>query len=104
MIQIGYWKQLFEQMRFVGKYIVKEDIKDFGNLKVDSHWQYGFLLWLFSDLLTLLNIFFPFDKEIEKAKLKTKIEELENAKQRLSLPNKQITTRKRWQISTSLDG
>lgn len=83
-------------MRILGKQMVKENMK----FKKESipEWLAGFALWSFAEHLTLLNILFPFDKNIKNKIIKKELEEF-IAKQRISLPNKQDTLRRRWKIN-----
>lgn len=115
---VDKWSLILSQIRTLGKWLVKDDIHDFGyftyfdrNGHEDHplplhHWQYGLMLWMASEYLTLMNMFYPFDKQIEKAKIKNKIKELKkkNAKQPNTQFNRQNALRKGWQIYSSLDG
>lgn len=101
-------------MRLLGKTLVKDDLHDFGYFTYFDrdghkdhpsplhHWQYGLILWTLSEYLSLINMFFPLDREIEKAHLKNRIEEIkrlkDNSKQRGSLSNRQNTLRGGWQV------
>lgn len=80
-------RQLFRQLRELGKFIVKDDLE---NPELISNLSLGVTIWWFSEILTLLDFFFPFDKQIEKAQIKKKIKELKRkkyAKQRNSQVN-----------------
>ncbi len=79
------WSIFFDQLRALGKHLVRDDIHDLGYFKYFGreghkdhpgnlhHWQYGVLLWALSEYLTLLNVLFPFDREIQKRKIRDQI-------------------------------
>lgn len=111
------WSAILAQVRNLGKWLVKDDIHDFGYFTYYDrdghedhplplhHWQYGLALWMASEYLTLLNMFYPLDKQIKKAQLKNKIEMMKrDAKQRNPQPNRQTTVRKGWQVYSQMDG
>lgn len=76
MIFMSTLRDLLRQMKSLGKLIVEEDINKLSFSGVQS-WHYGFALWYASELLSLIDFFFPLDKEIEKRILQQKIAELE---------------------------
>lgn len=93
-------RDILRQMKSLGKLIVKDDIGnlDFSSLK--NYWQYGAVLWYTSEMLMILDFFFPLDKQIEKARLKNEIikikqlqEDNKNAEQQLAQNNKRIDFR-----------
>lgn len=86
------FQNLFKQMKSLGKLMVMENIEDFGDFGYTKEWQYGVILWYASELFSLINFFFPFDKQLEKAQLKQNInnlKRLKNAKSRRAQSNKQ---------------
>ena len=68
-------------MKALGKMMVADDIHDLGLYDyygrkghIDHpskvhHWQLGLAIWYASEILTLCNFFFPFSKQMEKAKI-----------------------------------
>ncbi len=44
------------------------------------HWQLGLGIWYASEMLSLVNFFFPFTKQIEKNKLQQEISKLTSLK------------------------
>ena len=95
MVFLPNWSEIFEQMNFIGKFLLKDDIKDFGMFDRLHHWQYGFVLWALSEYLSLINIFFPFDQQILKAKVKAKINRMKrDAEQKMARTHKQYDFRR----------
>ena len=50
------------------------------------HWQLGLGIWYASEMLSLVNFFFPFTKQIEKNKLEQEINKLEQLKVNYAQP------------------
>ena len=80
-------------MKTLGKMMVEDDIHDVGLLDyynrkghIDHpskihHWQFGFGIWYLSELLSLLNFFFPFEKQMKKkVQLQQEINKLKQLK------------------------
>ena len=96
------WTLFFDQLRKIGKVMVKDDLHDFGYFIYKNreghkehpsplhHWQYGTIIWALSEYLTLLNMFFPFDREIRKRNLQTKINRLKS-RHRMRIKGKHVT-------------
>jgi len=75
-------------MKSLGKMMVEDDIHDLGLYDyygrkghIDHpskihHWQLGLGIWYASEMLSLVNFFFPFTKQIEKNKLQQEINKL----------------------------
>jgi hypothetical protein len=88
-------------MKSLGKMMVEDDIHDLGlydyyNRKghIDHpskihHWQLGLGVWYASEMLSLVNFFFPFTKQIEKNKLQQEVNRLEQLQINYS-PKKKI--------------
>jgi hypothetical protein len=92
------FQNLFKQMKSLGKLMVMENIDDFGDFGYTKEWQYGLMLWYASELLSLVNFFFPFSKQLEKAQLEQNIQKLEalkNAKSSISQSNQQDFLKRR---------
>lgn len=70
---MGTVRDMLRQMKSFGKLLVSEDLDNFGSLNPLDHWQYGIALWYFSEMLLLLDTFFPLEKELEKARINNKI-------------------------------
>ena len=95
------WTLFFDQLRKIGKVMVKDDLHDFGYFTYKDrdghkdhpsplhHWQYGTIIWALSEYLTLLNMFFPFDQKIRKSKIQTKINSL-TSRRKMKIKGKQI--------------
>lgn len=66
-------RDFLRQMKSLGKMIVKDDIGNLDFSSLSNYWQYGAALWYASEMLILLDFFFPLDKQIEKARLKNEI-------------------------------
>ena len=79
-------------MKSLGKMMVEDDLHDLGlydyyNRKghIDHpskihHWQLGLGVWYASEMLSLINFFFPFTKQIKKTQLQQEINKLTNLK------------------------
>lgn len=76
-------------MKSLGKMMVEDDIHDVGlfsysnrNGHIDHpskihHWQLGLGIWYFSEMLNLVNFFFPFEKQLKKkAQIQAEINKL----------------------------
>lgn len=102
---LNNWTLFFREMKSIGKFLVKDDLSDvikLANLNLNDispldQWQYGAILWWASEVLSLLNFFFPFDKQIEKNRLQQKIQEIETMKNR-NTPQLKINGR-RFQVA-----
>jgi len=77
-------RDLLRQMKSLGKLMVKEDINELSFSGIQS-WHYGFALWYASELLSLLDFFYPLEKQIEKRILQQKIIELEEEQKEIEL-------------------
>ena len=85
-------------MKSLGKMMVEDDIHDLGLYDyygrkghIDHpskihHWQLGLGVWYASEMLSLVNFFFPFSKQIEKNKLQQEITKLTNLKSDYAKP------------------
>jgi len=74
--------------------MVEDDIHDLGLYSYSNraghidhpskvhHWQLGFGIWYLSEMLSLMNFFFPFGKQMEK---KVKLQQEINKREQLSL-------------------
>jgi hypothetical protein len=82
---LSKWNALFSELRSVGQFLIKNDLngdKKVSLMNVESlpQWQTGAAMWWASEMLTLLNFFFPIDKMQEKKALREKIEILKQRK------------------------
>lgn len=95
------WRKLFRQMKQLGKMMVEDDIHDLGlfdyydreghrdHPSLLHHWQYGVALWYFSELLSLIDFFFPFEKQLEKTQLRKQIQYYKQLQEREKKKNAQ---------------
>lgn len=72
------FRNLFRQMKSLGKMMVEDDIHDVGLYNYSNrrghidhpsklhHWQLGIGIWYLSELLSLFNFLFPFEKQLKK--------------------------------------
>ena len=98
---MNHWTLFFDQLRKIGKVMVKDDLHDFGYFVYKNreghkdhpsplhHWQYGTIIWALSEYLTLLNTFFPFDREIRKRNIQAKITRL-RSRRKMKIKREQI--------------
>ena len=87
-------------MKTLGKMMVEDDLHDLGLFDyydrkghIDHpskihHWQLGIGIWYLSELLTLCNFFFPFSKQMEKARYQQEINKLKQLKINYAEPKK----------------
>jgi len=75
-------------MKSLGKMMVEDDIHDVGLFNYSNrkghidhpskvhHWQFGVAIWYASEMLNLLNFFFPFKNQMKKAQYQQEINKL----------------------------
>nr|BDI55185.1 MAG: hypothetical protein [uncultured archaeon] len=80
-------------MKSLGKMMVEDDIHDLGLFDYSNrkghidhpskihHWQLGLGIWYLSEMLNLINFFFPFEKQMKKkAQIQQQIDKLREIK------------------------